>query len=238
MIRHAVWVGVGAIALTASAYATDFGGYRGYADVPASTWTGFYIGVNGGYAFDAINNHGGVEDNGGFGGGQIGYNVQGAFGMSPLVLGIEVDFQGTGIDHTGNGTLRNLSTGAVYPDLHTRSIDDFGTVRGRLGYACGSALVYFTGGFAYGSEKNVFDNLATNNIYRADGTQTGYVLGGGVEYKIAAAWSFKAEYQFVDLAADRPIGNLGGYVITKDTELNTVRGGLNFHFNSPVDPLK
>ncbi len=60
--------------------------------------------------------------------------------------------------------------------------------------------------------------------------QPGYAPGGGIEYKFASQWSFKVEYQFVELDADQPIGSLGGYVVTKDTELNTVRGGINYHF--------
>lgn len=213
--------------------------YGGGAYSPANSWTGFYAGVNGGYAFDALGKHGGIEDDGGFGGGQIGYNWQGALGLSRmLVLGIEADFEGADIYSSGNGTLRNLSTGVTYPDFHKKSADDFGTVRGRIGLARERMLFYFTGGFAYGEESNSFLNLSNQNFYKAVGTQTGYVLGGGVEYKISPSWSLKAEYQYVDLNKDRPTDSAGGYVITKDTELNTVRGGINFHFNSPLDPLK
>jgi opacity protein-like surface antigen len=66
--------------------------------------------VNGGYAFGAgsqriIDSNGGgridifrtADPAGGFGGGQIGYNWQGALG-SRLVLGVEADFQGAGIE--------------------------------------------------------------------------------------------------------------------------------------------
>ncbi len=231
MVRQSIWVAATALALAASANASDFGGYKDYSYVQAAGWTGFYAGVNAGYAIDNIENHGGVEDDGVFGGGQLGYNFQTGFGGSrKLVLGMEADFQGTGIDHTGNSQLRNLVTNVIYPDTHTRSIDDFGTVRGRVGVASGRTLAYFTGGFAYGSVRNDFDNLSTGNIYKADGMQLGYALGGGIEYKFASQWSFKAEYQYVDLNADRPIGSLGGYVVTKDTELNTIRGGINYHF--------
>jgi outer membrane immunogenic protein len=249
MVRS-ITLGVAAgLALAASANAADIGNRDSYG--PA--WTGFYIGVNGGYASDAINGHGGVQDDGGFGGGQIGYNWQRAFGFTPrLVLGIEADFQGTGIDHTGNGSLF-FSNGRIDSDLHTRSIDYFGTVRGRLGYAAGPALFYVTGGLAYGNEKNIITDLGPNttaigvfpigasgagNVYRANGVQTGYTIGGGLEYKIAPVWSLKVEYQYIDLDADRPVGNLGGFVVTKDTELNTVRVGINYHFESALSPLK
>jgi outer membrane immunogenic protein len=208
---------VAGLAAAASANAADLG------------YTGFYIGVNGGYASDARGRHGGIEDNGAFGGGQIGYNWQGALGAGPhLVLGIEADFQGTGIDHTAGSSL--IFPNRIDPVLHTRSFDYFGTLRGRLGYAAGPVLFYGTAGLAYGNEKNVFDDFFNGNVYRANSTQIGYAAGGGVEYKIDPAWSLKVEYQYVELNADRPVGTLGGFVRTRDTELDTVRGGINYHF--------
>ncbi len=216
------------------------GGYKDGPFVPVATWTGFYAGVNGGYAFDGHDRHGGIEDDGGFGGGQIGYNWQGAFGLSPhLVLGIETDFQGSDIDHSRNGTI-TWSNGTVDNQIHSRSIDDFGTVRGRVGYAFGPTLAYFTGGFAYGDKDNEFNDSGPNRpgLYKDDGMKTGYVLGGGVEYQFAPAWSFKAEYQFIELGNDNATDGTGYYVRTKDTELNTVRGGVNYHFGSIYEPLK
>jgi outer membrane immunogenic protein len=230
-------------AYAADVYTGPIGPAGGYKDgyLPVVTWTGFYLGVNGGYAFDSWNRHGGMEDNGGFGGGQIGYNWQGGFGLGPnLVLGVETDFQGAGIDHSRSGTI-HWDNGTIDNDLHHRSIDDFGTVRGRIGYASGPLLAYFTGGFAYGDKENQFEDLGPSskagNVYKDSGLHAGYVLGGGIEYKFNPAWSFKAEYQFIDLGHDDATGP-GGYVHTKDTELDTVRGGINYHFNSPFDPLK
>ena len=88
----------GSSALAADVYRVPEGA-GGYKDGPAyvAGWSGFYAGVNGGYAFDARDRHAGILDEGGFGGGQIGYNWQGI--LHPrLVLGIEADIQGTGID--------------------------------------------------------------------------------------------------------------------------------------------
>ena len=34
--------------------------------------------------------------------------------------------------------------------------------------------------------------------YDFNGTATGYVLGGGIEYKFSPSWSLKAEYQYLN----------------------------------------
>ena len=150
----------------ASASAADW--YRGsegpggYKEVPypGAVWTGFYAGVNAGYGWSAENDQlacnftcsvatgggtfGGVSPSGGFAGVQLGYNWQG-FGWSPLVLGVETDVQAPSVIGKGHD---------VAGDAFTSRLQMFGTVRGRIGYAYDRALVYFTGGFAYGTVYN------------------------------------------------------------------------------------
>jgi len=208
------------------------GGYKDGPAYVAADWSGFYVGGNGGYAFDAQNRHGGILDDGGFGGGQIGYNWQGIWHPN-LVLGVEADIQGTGIDNKSvvpfpNGNFAN----------HEISVDYFGTVRGRLGYAAGPLLVYGTGGFAYGGVDNRFSVPATGNTGATNTTQPGFVAGGGVEYKFLPGWSVKAEYQYIDLDHDDIVATSGKVVRTKDAELNTVRAGINYHFGNVYEPLK
>ncbi len=225
-------------ASAADMYRGEMGGYKdGPVYAPVATWTGFYAGVNGGYAFDARKEHGGLQDEGGFGGGQIGYNWQGI--LHPhLVFGVEADIQGTGIDNKGVTTIFD-----GVPANHEISVDYFGTVRGRIGYATGPLLVYGTGGFAYGNVNNQFHVVANNNVFSSDSVQTGFAAGGGVEYKFSPAWSLKAEYQYIDLGHSDPVLTAGsvqrpGVPKTGDVQLNTVRVGLNYHFGQGYEPLK
>src|SRR6476620_829624 len=69
---------------------------------PAYNWSGFYIGAMGGYAFDS--------DNGGVGGGTIGYNWQ--FPGSQFVFGIEVDAAGASIKES-QAAIVNGAVGTV-----------------------------------------------------------------------------------------------------------------------------
>jgi outer membrane immunogenic protein len=175
---------------------------------PVFSWTGFYIGANAGYAFDAgtssaivgndaglqtvINagirpGFGSIKRSGFTGGGQIGYNYQlgnglfGGAGGGGLVIGVEADAAYT-----------DVRGSAVYfsnreSDFSTRT-SFVGTARGRLGYAFDQVLVYGTGGFAYGDVSNTasFLNGVGQQIYQggASSIRTGYVYGGGVEFAI------------------------------------------------------
>ena len=240
---------VGTIALGAVQAKAD--GYRtGPSYAAPFSWTGMYVGVNGGYAFGGgsqrivdTNNVGAIDlfrtadPSGGFGGGQIGYNWQASRGSS-LVLGVEADFQGSDIrgSHTGIGTQAFLETNRV-------DVDWFGTVRGRLGYAFDRTLVYATGGLAYGNvDSRLSAPTAPGTFERRDGTQVGFVVGGGLEHMLARNWSMKVEYQYIDLGSERLLGTPGfaGFHTNElDTTFHTVRLGLNYRFGEDrYAPLK
>jgi outer membrane immunogenic protein len=147
---------------------------------PIFTWTGFYLGVNGGGTFsDAANialvpssNFGPFPSGfaaaqsigaypslltgrrtGFIGGGQVGFNWQ----FGPIVAGFETDLQGMSTRGNSSAALFNPTPPAANfsaPVLGTatvsRRLDYVGTARGRLGFAVDRALFYVTGGLAYG----------------------------------------------------------------------------------------
>jgi outer membrane immunogenic protein len=205
--------------------------------IPTNTWTGFYAGINGGYGWGSGGNtisypdgdqSGRAQPQGGFGGGQIGYNYQ----TGSFVFGVETDFQGAGISDRVTGTTANN-----YDFTSKESIDWFGTVRGRLGFAFGNALFYGTGGFAYGNvnQRAIYDGDA----FASNTTQTGYAAGGGIEYKFTPAWSVKAEYQFIDLGSQSLTDTFNTTTNPLDTNFQTARIGLNYRFGGGgYEPLK
>ncbi|WP_457108251.1 outer membrane protein, partial [Methylobacterium sp. P5_C11] len=137
-----------------------------FTPVPVFTWTGAYFGINAGYAFDASSrstgNSFGVpfpyaapgtvatfrnsSQDGFSGGGQVGYNWQLTPG-SGVVFGVEADAQYLDFGRNRNSAFIN---GALAPGYYVTdprglsSLDFFGTVRGRLGYAFDRTLVYGT----------------------------------------------------------------------------------------------
>ncbi len=225
------------------------GGYKDGPVYVANSWTGFYIGGNGGYAFDAnsddsLNNGFGRRNDreGGFGGGQIGYNFGSGFLGSQFVFGVEADIQGSDISAESRG---NVFGGVLPVDRFNTRVDYFGTVRGRIGYAFDRTLVYATGGFAYG---NVKDDLFVAGVGRfsKEDTRTGYVVGGGIETKLSPNWSVKAEYQYINLDSGDNFTGTNGLLVapssynvrSNEMDFHTIRAGINYHFHKEYEPLK
>ena len=180
---------------------------------PAITWTGFYLGANVGYGWADVGVSGASSNlTGVIGGGQIGYNWQ----TGPLVIGIEGDFQ-------GSGESRSDTVGIFTVD---QDIPWFATLRGRIGYATGPWLFYFTGGAAWENYKLSVSGLGTTVSDNA--TKTAWTIGGGAEWMFEPNWSAKVEYLYMD--TDDTTVTLFGTTFTGRAKNNIVRVGVNYHF--------
>jgi outer membrane immunogenic protein len=198
---------------------------------PVMNWTGFYIGVNGGYSwgrssrdlnfFNPLNGviiasgtGGGRDLNGGVFGGQLGYNWQ----TANWVFGIETDAQWTG--QKGSTSVLCPVAGcfpaiAIAPGgaRTAATLDDklewFGTFRGRGGVlVTPSVLLYVTGGLAYGSLQTdvaLSSFTATGIPVTIGATRStdkfGWTIGGGIESMFAANWTAKLEFLYMDLGS-------------------------------------
>ncbi len=209
------------LALSAPSYAADLAA-RPYTKAPPVVapvplaWNGLYIGGFGGYGWsgDLTSAAGGLEMTGGFGGGTIGYNWQ----NGNIVFGIEVDAAGAAISE---------SVGVPGLLWAKSEINSFGTVRGRLGVTASPAvLLYVTGGYAWAHNKLSVDVLG---LTASDSrTHNGWTVGAGLEYMFAPNWSAKVEYLYADFDGQT---YFNGAVATGRTSLNTVKAGINYHFN-------
>jgi outer membrane immunogenic protein len=230
------------------------------APVPVFTWTGFYIGVNAGAAFNgslhpvfypgvgfagvpAPLRPGSTNTAGFTGGGQLGYNWQ----VNQFVFGLEGDLDY--LDRANvNGTYgtTNVNGGGFYTLAGGRRDALFGTIRGRVGWAVDRALFYVTGGVAFGG------NSAPNSIafsttpggaacatctYTANGnhnSDVGEVLGGGVEYAFTPNWTGKVEYlhTFYNNRTVTYTNSIGQTFASNGYKFDTniIRVGLNYKF--------
>ncbi|MBX6425867.1 MAG: porin family protein [Variibacter sp.] len=195
---------------------------------PAFSWTGFYLGAHAGYGWGTGRGTvlgfdiGSAAINGGFGGGQIGYNWQ----TGGFVLGIEADISGGDIGREddflllgGVGTIRSR-------------IDVFGTVRGRIGVAWDRLLLYATGGFAWARDKIDFTFAGVR--ISDDQTHAGWTIGAGLEYAFAPNWSAKLEYLYADFERRNYFASLIAGGIDLDARVHTVKFGINYHFGGPA----
>lgn len=220
---------------------------------PVFTWSGFYVGVNAGYAGDKFDypfrgdilarpfsGNASVTSSGAVFGAQVGYNWQFA---SRWVLGVEADYQWSNIEGQVNinGALGGIGNAGIAAGSEVKS---FGTIRARLGYGWDRALLYVTGGWAYGKT----DSAGSINLCPpapgacfggglSRGTShNGWAAGLGLEYALTNNLSFKTEYLYVDLgdknlySAVYPRG-LGSANLDVETRFHLVRAGLNYRFN-------
>jgi outer membrane immunogenic protein len=208
--------------------------------VPVYTWTGFYIGANGGFGGDkfqfpftvgggVLSGTSTLNSSGFFGGGQAGYNWQ----VAPSwVLGVEADFDGADIE--GNAT---TSTNAFSGNVGSK-LNWFGTARGRAGFlVTPNALLYGTGGWAYGNV-TTSANAGAFGLAAAASTSTnyqgGWTAGGGLEYAFNPWLSFKTEYLYLNLGTNTISSGVAAGVpfsLSEKTTVHTVKIGLNFKFS-------
>jgi len=231
----------GAVALTLSAPAgaADLAA-RPYTKAPVAppapiyTWTGFYVGVQGGGAwgrsdetfFGAPNTaifagSQNYDTTGGFVGGVFGYNWQ----SGPVVFGVEGDYHWADI----NG--RSAEINAGLGDTYFTRIRGFGDIKGRLGYSTGPALWFVSGGAAVGDIQHRYDGVP-GNVFVNNNTRWGWTVGAGAEYMFAPNWSAKLEYNYIDFGRSTIQYSA---VPTNRSEwtdtVHTVKAGVNYHFN-------
>jgi outer membrane immunogenic protein len=218
------------LAVGGNAWGADLGPYKPYAPPPPepdvryespAIWQGAYVGINGGYGWS--NNL--TESEGGFGGGQVGYNWQ----RERFVFGLEGDFQGSDISGS-----TDVAAGGGFGTA-TSDVFWFSTLRGRVGFAHGPFLLYGTGGVAFADISNHIDIAGPPvDIHLHDsGVHTGYAVGGGLEWAFSRNWTAKAEYLYLGFGDDTISGVGSGsntYSAKVNNDVQTVRLGLNYKF--------
>lgn len=210
----------------------------------APSWTGFYVGVNGGAgwatAASSLNlagfGVGGVggtipiashELNGFLAGGQIGYNWQ----TGNFVLGVEGDGDWANVQGTAP-CLVVLSCG----DNVKWTAD--ATVRVGV-LPMSNMLVYVKGGAAWAGETHTLSSPAIAGFAinsNLNTTKTGGLIGFGTEYLFAPRWTAKIEYDYADYGSHTDtltlsaLGVAAGVPVQTSLQMSTVKAGVNYHF--------
>jgi outer membrane immunogenic protein len=227
---------------------------------PPWSWTGLYGGFNLGYG--VARDPGGFENHvlvaiasptderfnyspaGTIGGGQLGANWQ----LFPnWVLGIEADLQATTQNDGFTCVVQCLNVPLI-GELNGTTVDQrlrwFDTVRGRVGWTNGPTLWYLTGGLAVGqlhTDINTIQQGGSQVILNFDDTKTGWVFGGGLEFRLYGNWTARAEYLYMDLgsvshsflytANSAVFGFPTSNIYTSDIRDHIVRAAVNYKFD-------
>jgi outer membrane immunogenic protein len=126
-------------------------------------------------------------------GGKVGYDYQ----FDSIVIGAITDLYWSFANGNGEGA----GAGIFKSDMNY-----YGTVRGRLGYACGRWLPYLTAGYAYGSLE------ISNGVTGVSNTETlsGWTYGGGLEFVWNRELTLHVGYRRIDFGdqtyAALPVG--------------------------------
>lgn len=173
---------------------------------PANNWTGFYLGVLGGYGWgtadtDAV---GDVDADGFDIGGYAGANWQ----WGNFVVGAEGDLV---------FPFRDGSSGGIDVDQGLN-----GSLRGRAGIALDRFLIYGTAGGA-GTDLELSSAAGSD-----EQTLWGWTAGAGVEGQVLDNVTARIEYRFTDYFDED--FNLGGAAVNSDFDTQTIRGGVGIKF--------
>jgi outer membrane immunogenic protein len=245
------------LTLVASASAADLAP-AWKAPPPTWSWTGLYVGVQGGAGFGSSEKlalsdvqlfGGGVfpttfgpgfQSSYGFsglhGGGTAGFNWQ----AGPVVFGVEGDFSGANIQ--GNGDCSNAFGNSLFgpPSACKTNLTAFATATGRLGLAVDHALLYVKGGGAWAHfDHSAVAGAAPSWTASISDNRSGYTVGTGIEYAFLGNWSAKIEYNYLDFGTKNlnmvfnAVGNPSTFIVNlNDREtVHAIKAGLNYRFN-------
>jgi outer membrane immunogenic protein len=234
MIRT-VGSALGAIAMASGLAFFASPAAAGPAAAPAFNWTGFYLGINGGYDFGSFDvvTHSSIgkldaivrnfSADGALLGGTVGANTQ----AGNIVLGLEGDLDWARI----SGTADPIKPDASPASMLTADIDWLATIRARAGLVSGNTLVFATAGVAAGGVSGTITNFPSGDAVTSIGrTQYGTVFGVGIESSLTPHLSAKLEVLHVDLGTSTY--DLIPTIMTADAHpaANIIRVGLNYKF--------
>jgi outer membrane immunogenic protein len=233
-----------------------------------TSWSGFYLGLHGGYGWgDTSIGDGGtlaalppygafscvpaltgnycntpfeLAPSGWLGGAQLGVNWQ----RGNLVFGIEGDLGWLDISDS-----KTLLRPFDDRDIASVRYGWYSSLTGRLGYSVHHALLYVKGGVAFADIRTraadidlvggSFQIYQGSLIHQSD-VKAGWALGGGLEYALDRRLSLKAEYVYMNFESGTA-RSFDGDIYKFENDLHTVKVGLNYHFSLdpvPMRPLK
>jgi opacity protein-like surface antigen len=220
----------------------------------AFTWTGCYLGAQGGAGWGRSVNNAASPSNrladetpadfssrprGGLIGGQLGCNYQ----VGTWVIGIE----GEGWSSNMKQTTTHLTNEdlALSPDSHKLEASNSwdAALSARFGIAVDRMFLYGKLGLAYGEFQYAFTDAVDNHDFNVGTNQVGGIFGAGAEYGITQNWTARIEYDWVNFGTHtvnthltQPSSFLSGstnpYSFSVKETTSIIKAGVNFKFGT------
>lgn len=189
-----------------------------FANGLAPIWTGIYAGINGGMSWADL-------DTNGFGNldtSRASFGVHGGYNwhFGNMLIGVEADasHRETSIGfHTGGGGSATFDS------------DWSGSLRGRVGFLAGPALLYATAGWAW-SDLSFTERTGAGGNAKGSGTLDGVVYGIGAETFLMPSVSVRFEVLRYDYGTEKlTFDGAASAVRNLDHGDTVVRAGVTFH---------
>jgi outer membrane immunogenic protein len=239
-------VSLGVLGLMSPALGADLPAYSKAPVVatPLYDWSGFYVGVFGGGGFGNHNLNNGLagppfanfsinyDSTGGVAGGEMGYNLQ----SGNYLIGAEVDGFWSGIK---GSDATQFNQGALpIAAIDATKLRYGATIRARAGITVDRLLLFFDGGWAFGSllHTNTAPGIGVDSFTTH---RSGIAAGGGIAYAFTNNLIGKFEYRYYDFGRlvrpGLPVLTANGQLpYTVDSTYSVVTLGLDYKFGGPI----
>lgn len=229
----------GILAFSGVASAADLNNYKAAPASPETvapmfSWTGFYIGGFGGGYFgrsNSVNTAGTISTTVSPGGPTIGGFVGFNYQLSSFVLGAEAE--GGWIGASANTNYVNPANNNV--SNYRAAYDWESRVRARVGYAFDHFLPFIAGGVSFSNTKATYVGVSynSNGNPSIDKSETGWNIGGGVDWAIDNHWILRAEYIHDEYGRwNFPFSNISNSFGNRriSTSADSVRAAISYKF--------
>jgi outer membrane immunogenic protein len=175
-----------------------------------------------------------------FAGGLVGGNYQ----FNHFVVGAEADYQWGNLTANSQADSSFTAPAGTFPGgpfTISTTIKEFGSVRGRIGYAFDRFLIFGTGGWAWSNATTGYALLgqppfgvpgASTGIFVNNAELSGWTVGAGLDYAFTNNVFGRIEYRYTDLGTTSFLsvptnsGESGNKVAISD-----IRVGIAYKFN-------
>jgi outer membrane immunogenic protein len=210
---------------------------------PLYSWTGCYVGGNGGGIWaktewndTRFGSFGDSTASGGLGGLQVGCNYQ----AGAWVFGVQGDYDWASAKTDNTNVFLTANFPGFGPIVNHTEIKSIASVTGRVGYALDRFLVYGKGGGAWVRADHSFLVGGATVASSSDSSRGGWTAGVGGEYAFNNWLTGFVEWDYYKFDNDNPNGlvcgpgGCGGVFFTNNVgvkeTINVVKAGLNLKF--------